>query len=159
MGDGKRSAQHRAALGLQGLQDGLYIVVGLLGSEGAVVSPEDQVEGHGLFTLGHALAPVDVEQLDLLEQAVGPLLDGGLQGADGDLLAADHGDVAGHGGELGQGDVLGIGPLGGAQGVKGQLRAVELRVHTVVLSHQGMDLAEYAHLTAVHQDPAQRPGW
>ena len=38
------------------------------------------------------------------------------------------------------------------------VRAVELRVHTVVLSHQGMDLAEYAHLTAVHQDPAQRPG-
>ena len=89
---------------------------------------------------------------------MGPLFDGGLQCSNGDLLAADHSDVAGHSGELGQGDVLGIGPLGGAQSVKGQLRAVELRVHTVVLGHQGMDLAEYAHLAAVHQDPGAAAG-
>ena len=61
---------------------------------------------------------------------------------------AHHGDIAGDGGEPGQGDVLGIGALGVQELIKGELGAVELGVHAIVLGRQGVDLAEDADAVA-----------
>lgn len=61
------SAQHRAAVFFQRVQDGLHILVRLLAGEGAVIGAQDQVEGHRLFAFAQVFAPVDVEQGDFLQ--------------------------------------------------------------------------------------------
>ena len=43
-----RSAEHCAAVLLQGLQDGLHVGVRLFGGEAAVVGAEGEAEGHRL---------------------------------------------------------------------------------------------------------------
>ena len=39
-----------------------------------VIRPEDQIEGHRLLALGHALPTVDIKEGDLLQQTLAPLL-------------------------------------------------------------------------------------
>ena len=54
---GAASAQYRAQLLFQSFQNRFHIGVRLFGGQAAVVSPEDQVEGHRLLALGHAPCP------------------------------------------------------------------------------------------------------
>ena len=88
----KSSAEHGAQFIQQSLEQIGDSLVDLFAGQAAVVGTEGQVEGHGLLALGHALAAVDVEQSNALQQALGALLDGGLQLTHGDSLLAHHSD-------------------------------------------------------------------
>ncbi len=100
----------------------------LLGGEGAVVSPEDQVEGHGLFALVHALAPVDVEQLTSLSRTVAP---SGWRtpGLHGDLLAQTTAMSRVTAGNLGRGTYWGSAPLAGTGRQRTARRSRDPRPH------------------------------
>ena len=94
--------QCRAKLAFQQSQNVSHVFVRLGGSETAVICPERQVEGHALFARGDACTGVDIEQGDLLQQALCAAADAVFQCAHGNACVANHGDVPRHGREFGK---------------------------------------------------------
>ena len=91
----------RTQLGLEGLLDLGHGGLNLFVVEGLVLVLQDEADGVGFMSIGNALALIDVEEADALEQLLLALHGGLLDLGEGDVLAQDEGEVAPHLGELG----------------------------------------------------------
>lgn len=145
------TAQLSVELGLKCRDSGTHCLVALLIGEGTVGCAQGQRVRHGLLALRDALALVNVEQLDRLEQLACCLLNSGLHGSRRNGIVNQNRDIAGGSRELGQRMIQLLRVDGSQQRVHLQLGSEYLAGQTVACGNGRMNGAEYADLLAVDE--------